>query len=127
MHQITPQVTNLYNALMTRKIKCELEVFDKHKHIDISIPWAKIDIEVDGLHHYLDPRQIQADFKRTYWSMKRDDYDTLHIPNVIIDQYLDKVADAIAVVARSHYEILQYEKKHKISNFFDKIIRVIKG
>ena len=59
MHQITPQVTSLYNALMNKGIKCELEVWDGHKHIDISIPWAKIDIEVDGLHHYSNPEQIQ--------------------------------------------------------------------
>lgn len=111
MCQISPQVTNLYNALMSRKIKCELEVYDGHKRIDISIPWAKIDIEVDGLHHYTNPDQIQSDFQRSYWSMTRDDYDTLHIPNIIVDQHLDRVADAIAVVARSHYELLKKREK----------------
>ena len=121
MYRITPQVTKLYNALIERGIKCEMEVFDGHKHIDISIPWAMIDIEVDGLQHYIDPEQIKSDFKRNYWSIQRDDYDTFHIPNTIIDSHLEKVADAIAVVARDHYKSIKEENIgifQKIKNLF---------
>ena len=109
MYRVTPQVTKLYNALMDRGIKCEMEVFDGHKHIDISIPWAKIDIEVDGLYHYTDPEKIISDFKRSYWSIQRDDYDTFHVPNTIIDSHLEKVADALAEVARHHYKAIKEE------------------
>ena len=127
MHQITPQVTKLYNALMERKIKCELECYDGHKHIDISIPWAKIDIEVDGLHHYINPDQILSDFQRSYWSITRDDYDTFHVPNIIVDQHLEKVADAIAVIARSHYEAIKEEKKHPLIHWLSLFVKKIKG
>jgi len=118
---ITPQVTNLYNALRERNIKCEIEFWDGHKHIDISIPWAMIDIEVDGLHHYTNPEQIRSDFNRNYWSIKRDDFDTLHIPNIIIENHLDAVANAIASVARVRYEEIKEENKsiwNKIKNIF---------
>lgn len=87
-----------------------MEVKDGYKTIDISIPSAKIDIEVDGLHHFLEPEQIKSDFMRTYWSIKRDDYDTIHIPNIIIEKYLNKVADALASVARSHHEAIKEEE-----------------
>lgn len=127
MKQITPQVTNLYNALAKRNIKCELECYDGHKHIDISIPWAKIDIEVDGIHHYTNPDQIRSDFQRSYWSIKRDDYDIFHVPNIIVEQHLEQVADAIANVARSHYESLKDEKEHPLTHRILMFIKKIKG
>jgi len=119
----TPQAQSLYNALKSRQIHCILEAWDDHKHIDISIPWAKIDIEVDGLQHYTDPEQIKSDFRRSYYSTTDDDYDTFHVPNTVIEQHLDQVADALAVVARSHYKAIKEEEKensiwYKISNIF---------
>ena len=127
MRKISSQAVNLYNALIERNIKCELEHFDGYKHIDITIPWAKIDIEVDGLHHYTKPEQILSDFKRSFWSLNRDDYDTFHVPNVIVDKYLNSVADAIASVARSQYEIIQFQKKHPLISFFQLLLRKLKG
>ncbi len=100
----TPQAQSLFNALRQRKIYCELEKWDEDKHIDLTIPWARIDIEVDGIHHYTDPEQIISDFDRSYWSITRDDYDTIHIPNIIVDKYLDKIADALAVAARKRHK-----------------------
>jgi hypothetical protein len=111
MPQPTPQAASLYNALKERKIYCELEAWDEHKHVDITIPWAKIDIEIDGLQHYLEPEQIKADFRRTYYSLHRKDYDTIHIPNYIVEQHLAKLADTIATVSRSHLEAIKEEKK----------------
>ena len=59
---------------------------------------------------------IKTDFERTHWSSV-DGYDTIHIPNIIIDKYLDKVADAIAKVARDRYnemkEIDNVKAKYK--------------
>lgn len=95
MKKSTVQAEKLYKALRDRNIFCKLEDWDGDKHIDISIPWAKIDIEVDGLYHFFEPKQIIADFDRSYWSIINDNYDTIHIPNFIIDNYLDRVADAI--------------------------------
>jgi len=103
MRESTQQAKKLYRALMNRGIKCELEKWDGYKHIDISISWAKIDIEIDGLQHYINPKQIKADFSRSYHSVMDDDYDTIHIPNIIIEKYLDKVAGAITKVARDNY------------------------
>jgi len=122
MSNPSPQAINLYKALTNRGIKCRMEAWDEHKHIDISIPWAKIDIEVDGLQHYTDPEQIKADFRRSYYSTTNDDFDTIHIPNSIIDSYLDRVANAIASVARSHYEAIKAENK-SIWNRIKKIFK----
>lgn len=121
MRQVTPQVTNLYNALINRGIKCEIEAGDGHKHVDISIPWAKIDIEVDGLQHYVDPEQIKADFRRSYYSLTNDDFDTFHVPNIVIERQLEQVADALAVVARSHYEAIKEENNSGILNWVKNI------
>ncbi|MCX6781588.1 MAG: hypothetical protein NTW66_00470 [Candidatus Magasanikbacteria bacterium] len=125
MSQPTPQAVSLYNALRERKIYCELEAWDEHKHIDISIPWAQIDIEIDGLQHYTNPEEIKKDFRRTYYSVHRKDYDTIHIPNYIIESHLNQVADALAAVARSHHDALKEEKAD--SDFRGVIRRFING
>lgn len=111
MPKSTPQASALHAALLKRRIKCQLEAFDGHKHVDISIPWAKLDIEVDGMHHYTDPKQMRADLDRSYYSSQNDEFDTIHVPNIVVEQYLDKVADAIADVARKdYYDIKDGEK-----------------
>lgn len=98
----TPQAQALHDALIARGIKCELEKNDGHKHIDIAITWAKLNIEIDGIQHYTNPQQITSDYQRTYYSMKKG-YKTLRYPNFVIEKYLDTVADAIAKLARGEY------------------------
>jgi very-short-patch-repair endonuclease len=98
----TPQAQALHDALIARGIKCELEKDDGHKHIDIAITWAKLNIEIDGIQHYTNPQQITSDYQRTYYSMKKG-YKTLRYPNFVIEKYLDTVADAIAKLARGEY------------------------
>lgn len=93
----TPQTKALYDALAKRGIESVLEYFDGHKHVDLAILSAGIYIEIDGSHHFTDAKQIQSDFKRGYWSTINN-FDTIHISNLIIDKYLDQVADAIAIV-----------------------------
>ena len=110
MYRVTPQVTNLYNALMNRGIKCKIEDNDGHKTVDLSIPEAKINIEVDGLQHFTDSKQIMSDFQRSYWSIKQRDFDTFHVSNIIIDNYLEQVADALATVAREYSETIREEE-----------------
>lgn len=101
MPKPTRWAIDLYNALKEKGIKSELETWDGYKHIDISIDEAELDIEIDGLQHLTDPRQIEADLDRAYYSMIKDNMDTLHIPNVFIDEHLDKIADAISKVVRN--------------------------
>ncbi len=98
----TPQAQALHDALIARGIKCELEKWDGHKHIDLAIPWAKMNIEIDGIQHYTDPNQITSDYQRTYYSVKKG-FKTLRYPNFVIEKYLDTVADTIAKLARGEY------------------------
>jgi len=60
-----------------------MEKYDGYKHIDIIIQEAKVNIEVDGLHHNYNPSQALADLKRTYFSFL-DGYLTLRIPNSLV-------------------------------------------
>ena len=94
---ISDQARKLHSALLQRRIVCEIEKWDNHKHIDISIESAVLYIEIDGDKHYTDADTIMRDLKRDHFS-NEEDYDTLHIPNFIIDTKLNEVADAIAEV-----------------------------
>lgn len=90
----TPEAFHLYLALKLRGVPAELEKYDGYKTIDIAIPEAKVNIEVDGAHHNLDNRQALADLKRTYHSFLKGYY-TLRIPNKLIHWNLDETADYI--------------------------------
>ena len=96
---ITPQTRELFNSLITRGIKAELEYSDGHKHVDIAILDARIYIEVDGLQHFTNPDEIERDFKRNHYS-DGDDFDTFHISNFVLEHHLEKIADAIAVLVK---------------------------
>ncbi len=95
---ISDQAHKLHSALVQRGIECEIEKWDQHKHMDISIESAGLYIEIDGDHHYTNADSIIRDLKRDYFSNEAS-YDTLHIPNFIIDTKLNEVADAISEVA----------------------------
>ena len=94
-HKSTDQTISLYFALKERGLSPELEKFDGFKHIDIAIPKAKINIEVDGGHHNYSHKQALSDLKRTYHSFQKG-YFTLRIPNALIHNYLDETADHLA-------------------------------
>jgi very-short-patch-repair endonuclease len=104
----TPQAQLLHDALIARGIKCTLEKWDGNKHIDIAIPWARINIEIDGNHHYINPNQMTSDLQRDYYSARKG-FKTIRIPNIFIENNLDKVADGISQVARDEY----YKRHHK--------------
>lgn len=89
----------LHSALLQHGIEAEIEKWDTHKHIDLSIESAGLYIEIDGDNHYTDSDTIMRDLKRDYFS-NEDGYDTIHIPNSIIETKLNEVATAIAEVAR---------------------------
>lgn len=98
-HQGTRQAKKLYCALKKRWVNCELEAYDGYKHVDISIPQAKLNIEIDGKHHFTNPERLYSDLKRDYWSTKNG-FDTIHIPNAMIDEEIEKIADSITEVTR---------------------------
>ena len=98
-----PRPTNeallLQEALKNRGVKIYVELDDDHKHIDLTIPRAKINIEVDGIKHLIDPKQILADLHRGYYSHKRG-YNTIHIQNEMIHKHLDDIANGLAEASK---------------------------
>ncbi|MFT5036696.1 MAG: very-short-patch-repair endonuclease [Candidatus Azotimanducaceae bacterium] len=94
---ITEQAKSLHSALVSEGIKAELECWDGHKHIDICIPTSKIYIEVDGMQHLTNPDQMARDFIRDHYS-DEDGFNTLHIPNSVVESDLEKVVRAIKKV-----------------------------
>ncbi len=102
MPNITPtkQVLKLADALTKRGVEFQMEYWDGHKHIDIYIPKDNLYIEVDGVHHVTNHKQIIADFNRDYFSFK-DGYFTKRITNELIDEHAEEIADAIAHIAEN--------------------------
>lgn len=92
----------LYNALRKRNIKCEIAKFDGSKTVDISIDWAKINIEIDGDKHKINSKTLLKDIKRDEYSTKNGIY-TIRLKNEDIVTKLEKIADAIADTARKRY------------------------
>lgn len=102
---ISEEARLLHSALAQRGVPAEIEKFDGHKHIDIAIVAAGLNIEIDGDHHYTDPETMMADLTRNYFSEEKG-FDTIRIPNHVIQEQLDKVADAISVVAHARHKQL---------------------
>jgi very-short-patch-repair endonuclease len=95
----TKEENDLKEALEDLGVRVLSQVPDGHKHIDLAIPDAKINIEVDGINHLTDPHQIVKDLMRAHYS---DDlgYYTIHIPNDYIYSNLKKIANALAEAAK---------------------------
>lgn len=98
MRHPTYYASLLKKYLQNIGIKVDQEVYDGHKHIDLSIDDAKLDIEVDGMQHLTDPAQIITDIKRANYS-RDDGYETIHVHNVDIDHDVEGIAQAIAQVS----------------------------
>jgi len=90
----TDEAIDLYFALKERGVPAKLEKSDGFKTIDIAVPHAKVNIEVDGGHHNYNPKQAMSDLRRTLHSFKRG-YSTLRIPNSLAKYDLDQAADLI--------------------------------
>jgi very-short-patch-repair endonuclease len=100
--RITPQARKLSDALKKRGIRHNLEDYDGYKHVDISIPWAKLNIEIDGRQHLLNAKQLYSDLERDSFSHE-EEIRTIRIPNEMIERNLDELADSLARVARKRY------------------------
>jgi len=96
---ISDQARKLHSALLQRGVEADIEKWDGHKHIDVSLDDAALYLEIDGDHHYTDSDTILRDLKRDYFSSD-EGFGTIHIPNDMIDTHLDKVADALVKVVR---------------------------
>jgi len=96
----TPETLLLKEALEKEGINVNIEVFDGHKHIDLEIPKAKLDVEVDGIQHLTNPDQIVRDINRGYYS-HRDGFSTMHIPNEMIRKHLEKISKALAEASKT--------------------------
>jgi very-short-patch-repair endonuclease len=98
--------------------KVKFENFDGYKHVDLSIPSAKIDIEVDGSHHTKTKEQALADIKRAYHSYKDNAIITLHIPNILVqDDVVDETARYINDFLEESYKDVQDAKDNWFVGF----------
>jgi very-short-patch-repair endonuclease len=95
----TEEEKKLKKALEDLGVFVLSQISDRHKHIDLAIPSAKINIEVDGPKHLTNANQIVSDLLRSHYS---DDlgYFTIHIPNDYINSDLEKIAKALEEAAR---------------------------
>lgn len=97
----TKQAIALKEALERRGLSVVSEYWDKHKHVDLFIPQAKMYIEIDGLQHFTDAKQIVADLKRDHYS-DDEGYSTKRFSNQLIDTHVEDIADAIAQIAKEN-------------------------
>lgn len=96
----TAEADALRRALEDRGVKVYVELNDGHKTVDLAIPRAKFNVEVDGIQHLTNPKQILADLARGYYSHKNG-YDTMHIQNEMIRLHLEDIADALAEASKT--------------------------
>lgn len=105
----TPEAQKLGRLLESYGWKVELEKFDGYKHIDIAITEAKVNIEVDGNQHNLNPKIAFADLERTYYSFKKG-FITLRIPNILMrdNTTIEETAKFIDKFLRESDKQLEY-------------------
>jgi very-short-patch-repair endonuclease len=109
MKQPAAYAIKLMDALKKLGVHFIPEANDGHKHIDIRIPNAKLDVEVDGIQHLINPDQIITDIKRTDYS-RVDGYETMRVHNTDLKEETGAIASAIAEVAAMREEELNNSK-----------------
>ncbi len=95
----TKEASDLKNALEQKGVRVMVELHDGHKHIDLTIPKARINVEVDGIQHLTNAAQIVSDLSRGYYSHKNG-FDTMHIPNEMVRLHLDEISGALAEASK---------------------------
>lgn len=103
----TKESLKLFESLIKMGVNAKLELWDKHKHIDIAIPDKRVNIEVDGGYHQ-NKKQALADLKRTYYSWKKG-YVTLRIPNKLVQEYAYDTAGYIKKFLEASDEQLEQD------------------
>lgn len=104
----TARQRKLYYALKKQGVPAKMELNDGYKTIDIAVPDAMINIEVDGIPHNSFGRQALSDLQRTYYSMKKG-YFTIRIPNSLIDYHFEETVDLIVGILNESREQLEEE------------------
>lgn len=91
--------TSRKETLVNKGVKAILQYPDGHKTVDIAVLDSHLYIEVDGIKHFINPKQIESDFRRSHFS-DGDDFSTFYVTNQIImnDKYFNKVVDALVQV-----------------------------
>jgi very-short-patch-repair endonuclease len=69
-----------------------------------------MNIEVDGMQHLTDARQILSDLARGHYSNELG-YQTIHIHNSELHHHLDDIADALAAAARERMRRKEADSK----------------
>lgn len=105
----TKYATILMKLLKKAGIDVKEEFSDGHKHVDLAIPAAKLDIEIDGRQHVNTTSQILSDLKRSSASHDQG-YETIHITNNAIYEDAGGVASAVAEASA----IREEELRHKV-------------
>jgi|SRR3989344_4424463 len=101
----TKEAMLLKKALEKQGVLVYKELDDGHKTIDLAIPKAKLNVEVDGIQHLTDPNQIVTDLSRGYYSHKNG-YDTMHIPNEMILRHLKEISTALAEASKIRERVI---------------------
>ena len=110
----TNESNRLFVPLTQLGWKVKSESYDGYKHVDLSIPAAKVDIEVDGQHHNYNSKQALADVKRTLHSYI-DGYITLRIPNSLVNDQvrLEETSGYLNEMLKERVNRLEKEEKNK--------------
>ena len=101
----SPEARDLKEALEQKGVQVYVELDDGHKSVDLAIPKAKLNVEVDGIQHLTNPHQIVADLHRGYYSHKNG-YNTMHIPNEMIRLHLQEISEALAEASKIREQII---------------------
>ncbi len=120
-HQPTKEAMLLFNALKKEGVPAKIEWNDGHKSVDISVPEARVDIEVDGGQHNFNAKVALSDLKRTYYSFKKKNYLTLRIPNRLVTEYLNETTKYIVHFLNESNEGQEDEDDGFLSNLFRNI------
>ena len=108
-NQPTAEEMQLYKELLHRKIPVKLHKKTRHITVDIAIPKAKLNIEVDGFQHNIKSSQALTDLKRTKYALE-EGYYTLRIPNSLVRKKLHKTADLIEDIYKIRMADLQIDQ-----------------
>jgi very-short-patch-repair endonuclease len=98
--QSTKHERMLFDALIKDGVPAVLGYNDGYKTVDIAVPTVKLYIEVDGIQHFTDPRQILSDLQRNHFS-DGDDFRTFYATNQLVEKHCTEIARALAAVCRT--------------------------
>lgn len=115
-NRATPTAKKLFSKLIQAGIPAKLEHNDGHKSIDIAIPKAKLNIEVDGKHHHFDATQALTDIYRYIYSSQKG-FETIRIPNHLVESDLDKISKILVDFIKKRLEDIHGSKDDQRYSF----------